>query len=126
MGLRPTKCDESSSRSLTVAVRTDSRVFNGVPMALQATKIGEDAGFSRSFSFNGLNRVFNGVPMGLRLTKGNEDAGLPRGDCLRCPKRSAMRFKLLRQWTLRAVPGPTSRGPRLQRSSDGLAGHQKW
>ena len=43
--------------------------------------------------------------MGLRPTKGNEDAGLPRGDCLRCPKRSAMRFQLVRQWTLRAVPG---------------------
>ena len=86
MGLRPTKCDESSSRSLTVAVRKHistpsrtatvrERTFNGVPMALQATKIGEDAGFSRSFNFNGLRRVFNGVPMALQATKSGEDAG---------------------------------------------------
>ena len=79
MGLRLTKGDESSSRSLTVAVRKHistpsrtatvrERTFNGVPMALQATKIGEDAGFSRSFNFNGLRRVFNGADSGGHAT----------------------------------------------------------
>ena len=44
--------------------------------------------------------------MGLRPTKVDQDAAItPRGDWLQCPKRSAMRFQLLRQWTLRPVPG---------------------
>ena len=45
--------------------------------------------------------------MGLLPTKVHQDVAItPRGDCLQCPKRSAMRFQLSRQWTLRAVPGP--------------------